>query len=276
MAKISDIVDSVIVKVNEHTTDINSLETITATHTTDITTVNNNVTSLTTDLGTERGRVDQNVINIANLSATTNTLTTGISNIENDITAIEGSIDNINSNISSINTELDGHDNDISTLTTNKLDKNGGTITGALTVTATLTADNFNVARVMDSNYVDPDSVGANATAVLYADGTVIGSNDNGSYVKYPNGEVSIRKSGISVTTSISAGGIYFSPPLSITYPISVTEIEVSTTVEDNNTTYVWGGSVRSKTLNGCSLVIMSGSSGSNGKVGYIAQGRWQ
>lgn len=38
--------------------------------------------------------------------------------------------------------------------------------------------------------YTDPDAVGANPTATLYPDGTVVGSTDNGTYTKYPDGKV--------------------------------------------------------------------------------------
>ncbi len=37
-------------------------------------------------------------------------------------------------------------------------------------------------------SYTDPDAVGANATARIYPDGTIVGSTDNGEYIKYPNG----------------------------------------------------------------------------------------
>lgn len=39
-------------------------------------------------------------------------------------------------------------------------------------------------------DYDDPDAIGANPVAKIYPDGTIVGSTDNGEYVKYPNGEL--------------------------------------------------------------------------------------
>ncbi len=49
--------------------------------------------------------------------------------------------------------------------------------------------------------YTDPDAVGANPTAKIYPDGTIIGSTDNGKYIKYPNGRI-ICYGTASVTTT--------------------------------------------------------------------------
>ena len=38
--------------------------------------------------------------------------------------------------------------------------------------------------------YTDPNAVGANPTAKIYPDGSVVGSTDNGDYTKYPNGDL--------------------------------------------------------------------------------------
>ena len=40
--------------------------------------------------------------------------------------------------------------------------------------------------------YTDLLAVGANPTAKIYRDGTVIGSTDNGSYVRWANGELKV------------------------------------------------------------------------------------
>lgn len=53
---------------------------------------------------------------------------------------------------------------------------------------------------VVDSTYVDPLAVGANPAAVLYSDGKVVGSTDNGEYVVYPDG----RKEATGVITPAS------------------------------------------------------------------------
>jgi len=41
--------------------------------------------------------------------------------------------------------------------------------------------------------YTDPDAVGANPTAKIYPDGIVVGSTDNGTYTKYPNGDIEME-----------------------------------------------------------------------------------
>ncbi len=46
--------------------------------------------------------------------------------------------------------------------------------------------------------YIDPDAVGANPTAKIYPDGSIVGSTDNGSYTKYPNGYLECRNSNLS------------------------------------------------------------------------------
>ena len=42
-------------------------------------------------------------------------------------------------------------------------------------------------------DYIDSDAVGSNPIAKIYPDGTIVGSTDNGSYVKFPNGELSVN-----------------------------------------------------------------------------------
>ena len=42
--------------------------------------------------------------------------------------------------------------------------------------------------------YVDPDAIGANPTAKIYPDGSIVGSTDNGSYTKYPNGDIHMSR----------------------------------------------------------------------------------
>ncbi|MEA2037246.1 MAG: hypothetical protein U9O94_07065 [Nanoarchaeota archaeon] len=59
---------------------------------------------------------------------------------------------------------------------------------------------------VVDDNYIDLDAIGANPTAKLYSDGSIVGSTDNGSYVKYANGELVFtqKKIGVPANGSIS------------------------------------------------------------------------
>lgn len=58
--------------------------------------------------------------------------------------------------------------------------------------------------------YIDPDAIGANPTAKIYPDGTIVGSTDNGAYTKYPNGELQvIRDYSNSVNLGPGAEVIY-------------------------------------------------------------------
>jgi len=44
--------------------------------------------------------------------------------------------------------------------------------------------------KISDPNYIDINAVGANPVAVLYEDGTIVGSTDNGGYIKRPYGQL--------------------------------------------------------------------------------------
>ncbi len=75
--------------------------------------------------------------------------------------------------------------------------------------------------------YVDPDAIGANPQAKIYPDGTIVGSTDNGSYIKYPNGE--LLCTGISAaqyTTSNAETGIYRTSTITMDYPIAFITIK--------------------------------------------------
>jgi hypothetical protein len=51
----------------------------------------------------------------------------------------------------------------------------------------------FDIDNGLGKPYVDPDAIGANPTALIYNDGTIVGRTDNGSYIKWPNGELKCR-----------------------------------------------------------------------------------
>jgi hypothetical protein len=56
---------------------------------------------------------------------------------------------------------------------------------------------------VVDDNYIDIDAIGANPQATLWSDGTVTGSTDNGSYTKYPNGDLECRNDNFLLDTYV-------------------------------------------------------------------------
>ena len=100
------------------------------------------------------------------------------------------------------------------------------TVTGALTAT-TLVGDGAALVGVSRTTsvvntagqnwsgvtYTDPDAVGSNPTAKVYPDGTVVGSTDNGSYTKYPNGDLVCNRT----ISSNSASDITWTYPMAFT-----------------------------------------------------------
>lgn len=77
--------------------------------------------------------------------------------------------------------------------------------------------------------YEDPDAIGANSEAMIYNDGTIVGSTDNGNYIKYPSGILVLEKS----QTSSSSSGTTLTFPIEFidtTYKFSGNAISTSTT----------------------------------------------
>jgi hypothetical protein len=86
--------------------------------------------------------------------------------------------------------------------------------------------------------YTDPDAVGANPTAKIYPDGTVVGSTDNGDYIKYPNGRLVCSKSESIASLPITTGNIggFRSSELTFTFPVLFTsQPDVSAESATNN-----------------------------------------
>ena len=65
--------------------------------------------------------------------------------------------------------------------------------------------------------YIDPDAIGANPTAKIYPDGTIVGSTDNGSYIKYPNGRKEVTGS-VTPASNNNSGTVW-------TYPLAFTTV---------------------------------------------------
>ena len=100
------------------------------------------------------------------------------------------------------------------------------TVTGALTAT-TVVGDGAALVGVSRTTpvvntagqnwsgvtYTDPDAVGSNPTAKVYPDGTVVGSTANGSYTKYPNGDLVC----IHTISSNSSSDITWTYPMAFT-----------------------------------------------------------
>jgi hypothetical protein len=73
--------------------------------------------------------------------------------------------------------------------------------------------------------YTDPDAIGANPTAKVYPDGTVVGSTDNGSYVKHPNGRLETLCSNDAFVPANDAGVAF---PLPMTFTEATTHASLS------------------------------------------------
>jgi len=74
--------------------------------------------------------------------------------------------------------------------------------------------------------YIDEDAIGANPTATLYPDGTIVGSTSNGSYTKYPNGDLECYLARTSAgTTPASNGALWIGASYDWKYPILFIEV---------------------------------------------------
>jgi len=100
-------------------------------------------------------------------------------------------------------------------------------------------------------SYTDPDAIGANPTAKIYPDGSVVGSTDNGNYIKYANGslECSILKvNSVAFTSATGVSGLSRSGHQSLNFPVSffgnVPNVQ-SSIIEETDRYNLWGGNTR-------------------------------
>lgn len=87
-------------------------------------------------------------------------------------------------------------------------------------ITTGATAENVDYDVTLNNwdgvDYVDPDAIGANATAKIYPDGSIVGQTDNGSYTKWPNGElIMTRNPYVSCTANVRLS-------IPVFYPIAI------------------------------------------------------
>ena len=115
--------------------------------------------------------------------------------------------------------------------------------------------------------YIDPDAIGANPTAKIYPDGSIVGSTDNGSYTKYPN-------SMILIGATYAASGTAF---LAITYPIKL--INASYTVSLSMSTNDYSDYIAKhtlKTVDGISFATKTGTSFFAVPTDIMILGKWK
>ena len=124
--------------------------------------------------------------------------------------------------------------------------------------------------------YTDPDAVGASPTAKIYPDGTVVGSTANGSYTKYPNGDLHIEKPGVA-TSSVAA--------TSNTFPVAFinTAYKIDATYVGSSSTTFLIGKVFGTTVTGFNLGVLGRTSTGTSNTWYgstnvnvVAKGRWK
>jgi len=130
-------------------------------------------------------------------------------------------------------------------------------------------------------SYTDPDAVGANPTAKIYPDGSVVGSTDNGSYTKYANGDLECYGTSATITGGDVYGstGLKFnSTPLIIDLPMAFTttaEMSALSNTTVHTTANSWGDV---EIFNTTSLkgYIWSGQAAATAKLSYIVTGKWK
>lgn len=117
--------------------------------------------------------------------------------------------------------------------------------------------------------------VGTSPQADIYPDGTIVGSSSNGSFTKYPNGDIECRGTSGTITSSTTAGSLYRSSSgTSMVFPIefsSTPDIGTSTSQVGVAVGWVAGNAV---SLTGINVYIISYVSGAQNIFSYIAKGR--
>jgi hypothetical protein len=125
--------------------------------------------------------------------------------------------------------------------------------------------------------YTDTGAVGSNPTAKIYPDGTIVGSTDNGSYVKYPNGILECWFISTSVsTTDTTEGGLYYKE-ISLNYPVAMTTFGASTGIATKSGYVTWvQNRIPSNYLTLVTVRVVSVNSVGNAYLGYRAIGQWK
>lgn len=109
----------------------------------------------------------------------------------------------------------------------------------------------------------------------LWGDGSITGSNSNGTYTKWPNGDLECRGITGSITTSTLVSGVYngsqsvVSPHLFIkTYTLQATAVA--------GTGRSWPGGVFGFNAHNITLNLYSNVTGQISKIEYLATGTWK
>ena len=125
-------------------------------------------------------------------------------------------------------------------------------------------------------DYDDPDAVGANPNAVKYGDGTIVGTTDNGSYVKRPDGTLECRGA-YPFSVPIAAGEVH---AVNVYFPTLMVDLRyyISASYEPDASIDFYGMVYTiDKTATSCGLVFRNGIVPQN-VVGIVftVTGRWK
>ena len=145
------------------------------------------------------------------------------------------------------------------------------------TFTGIMTASGGTNIVVVDANYIDINAIGANPTATLYSDGTIVGSTDNGDYVKYPNGELKMHwndNSATAINANTNVKISWYFPYISIG-----TNYYISVVARPDSSSDYYGATYRDNghTTTMCSMVFYNGATAQNiVEKDFIFIGRWK
>ncbi len=163
----------------------------------------------------------------------------------------------------------------MSTLQVNTIENEAGTIV-IPTNTLSTQPDTQPTTDWNGVDYVDPLAIGTNPTAKIYPDGSIVGSTDNGSYTRYPNGDLECRflDSSLKITSSTD-GSIFWTTDGTYTFPLvfSIAPSIAPSMAPAGGA--VWAGRA-SSTTSVCVIRPHGASNTAQGYLGYIAKGRWK
>jgi len=123
--------------------------------------------------------------------------------------------------------------------------------------------------------YIDPDAIGANPQATIYFDGTIVGSTDNGSYVKYANGEIGMILEFDYTGSLVSAAVISLTP--TFPYPLLTADGVASCNGDTRNSVlYVFKSYIASISTMTFGVRNDSGATRTYGYSRALIKGRWK
>ena len=137
--------------------------------------------------------------------------------------------------------------------------------------------DNSQELTWIGATYIDTDAVGANPVAMLYPDGTIVGSTSNGIYIKHPNGNLECRGVSTSVTTSNASGSVFFENITLPYYPIPfVTDLPNIIQGVEEVQFLIWNSGTIAESLTRLTTRLIGSAINSKGYIHYVAKGRWK